>query len=176
MDFEYLLDKYEKSIYNLILRLVDNPEEAADLTQDVFISAYRNATSFRNDSSEYTWLYRIAVNHCKNRFKQMFRQKTKETVSLNEIEGCYESSEPLAAAKVSTPWESLDNKELRRHIERAIISLPYDYKVLIILRDMQGLSYLEIADILGVSSNVIRTKLARARAALRNILEPYIKQ
>jgi RNA polymerase sigma-70 factor, ECF subfamily len=176
VDFEELLDKYEKPIYNLVLRLVGDAEDAADLTQDVFVSAYRNSGSFRSDSSEYTWLYRIAVNHCKNRFRQRIRKRTRETYSLDDETRSYESGEPVAAAETpNTPWESLHKKELQKHIEEAILNLPYDYKVVVVLRDMQDMTYQEISDVLGVTVDIVRTRLARARGNLRKNLEPYLK-
>lgn len=176
VDFEELLDKYEKPIYNLILRLVGDADEAADLTQDVFVLAYRNSGKFRSDSSEYTWLYRIAVNCCKNRFRQMGRRKSKDTFSLDDETRSYESGEPLAAAEIpETPWESLNRKELRKHIEDAIIRLPYDHRVVVLLRDLQGMTYQEISAVVGVNEDVVRTRLARARGNLRKILDPYLK-
>ncbi len=176
VDFEELLDKYEKPIYNLILRLVGDADEAADLTQDVFVSAYKNADKFRSDSSEYTWLYRIAVNRCKNRFRQMVRKRVKDTFSLDDEAKSYDSAEPLAASKTpDTPWESLDRKELRKHIEEAIVRLPYDHRVVVVLRDMQDMTYQEIGDVIGVTADIVRTRLARARSSLRKTLEPYIR-
>lgn len=175
MNFEQLLSRYEKPIYNLILRIVGDYEEAADLTQDVFIAAYKGSKTFRNESSLYTWLYRIAVNLCKNRFRKNTRKKHQEIISIEDVTGGYESTQPLSSAGApTTPWESLDKKELRKHIENAILCLPYDYRVLIVLRDIQGLSYQEIADIHDMSIDVVRTRLARARASLRKILEPYL--
>jgi len=176
VDFEALLDQYEKPIYNLVLRLVGDADEAADLTQDVFVSAYKNADSFRSDSSEYTWLYRIAVNRCKNRFRQMVRKRVKDTFSLDDTAKSYDTAEPLAAAETpDTPWESLNRKELRKHIEEAILRLPYDHRVVVVLRDVQGMTYQEIGDVIGVTADIVRTRLAHARGSLRKTLEPYIR-
>lgn len=175
MDFEELLDKYEKPIYNLILRLIGDVEEAADLTQDVFVAAYRSRESFRRESAEYTWLYRIAVNRCKNRFKQMARKRVRETSSLDEENRNFDNAEPLASAKVDgSPWDNLHRRELRSRIEKAISELSYDYRVVVILRDLQGLTYQEIAEAADLSIDVVRTRLARGRAMLRQKLGPYI--
>lgn len=176
MDFDELLENYEKPIYNLILRLVGNAEEAADLTQDVFVSAYKGSASYRRDCAEYTWLYSIAINHCKNKYRQRDRKKTKDTLSLDDDTRSFDNAQPLAPGAVpETPLESLHRKELRQQIEAAIIRLPYDQRVVVVLRDMHGLSYQEIADIIGVNADIVRTRLARARAALRRYLEPYLK-
>lgn len=175
MEFEELLSKYEKQIFNLILRLVSDYEEAADLTQDTFISVYRNLSSFREESSAYTWIYRIAVNLCKNHYRDKASRRRIRPLSIEDVERGYEASKSLPTVDVPpTPWEALDRKELRERIEDAISRLPYDQRVMVVLRDMQGLSYQEIADVVGVSLGVVKTRLSRARAALRKMLKHYL--
>lgn len=175
MDFEQLLARYEKPIYNLIYSMIGDVEEAADITQEVFIAAYRGSKSFRKESSAFTWLYRIAVNHCKNKFRKSGRAIRKGMLSIDSYENWQSEAEPLFYSQENeTPWDALDRIELRRHIKKAILSLPYKYRVLIVLRDIQGLTYQETADVAGISLGLTRTRLARARALLQKILEPYL--
>ena len=175
MDFDGLVDRYEKPIYNLVYRLLGDAEEAADLTQETFVAAYRSFSQFRGGSTVYTWLYRIAINRCKNRFKERDRNSLYEGPSLDAPTGPEGSEWGADAASLSDqPEMELQRKELRRQIERAIRQLPPDYRIVAVLRDLQGLSYQEIAQSAGISVDVVRTRLARARSALRQKLEAYL--
>ena len=175
MDFDGLVDRYEKPIYNLVYRLLGDAEEAADLTQETFVAAYRSFSQFRGGSTVYTWLYRIAINRCKNRFKERDRNSLYEGPSLDAPMGP-EGSEwgANAASSSDRPEMELQRKELRHQIERAIRQLPPDYRIVAVLRDLQGLSYQEVAQAAGLSVDVVRTRLARARSALRQKLEAYL--
>ncbi|MGI6296027.1 MAG: sigma-70 family RNA polymerase sigma factor [Armatimonadota bacterium] len=178
MDFDGLVDLYEKPIYNLVLRVFGDAEEAADLTQETFVAAYKAWGSFRGDSTAYTWLYRIAVNLCKNKFRERDRRRQYETVSLDETSDTgFESSDPFGervADQSDTPDEVLQRKELRALIEQAIRQLPPDYRIVAVLRDLQGLSYSDIAEAADLSVDVVKTRLARARGMLRRRLGPYL--
>ena len=172
MDFDDLVDRYEKPIYNLILRLIGDREEAADLTQDTFVAAYKAVSTFRGESSVHTWLHRIAVNKCKNRIKEFDRRRGLEGGSLDaEYEAVLPAREPRGPA---TPQVALERKELRERIERAISQLPSDYRIVAVLRDLQGLSYEQVAQAADLSVDVVRTRLARAREMLRRKLAPYL--
>lgn len=176
MDFDAIVDKYEKPIYNLIFRLIGDQEEAADLTQDTFVAAYRSFASFRGESAVYTWLYRIAVNRCKNAFKERDRRRARMHVSLEaELDKIEALSLDDIAQSESSPHSEIERRELRDRVERAISQLPPDYRIVAVLRDLQGLSYIEIADIAGLSVDVVRTRIARARGMLRQKLSPYLE-
>ncbi len=168
MDFDELLDRYEKPVYNLIYRLVGDRDEAADLTQETFVSAFRSMHAFRGDAAEYTWLYRIAVNKCKNKFKNEDRRRNYEAMSLDASPA--DIGIASLAAPAEAPAEILERKERKRAIARAISQLPPDYRIVSVLRDMHGLSYSEIAEVAGLSVDVVRTRLARARGMLRQKL------
>ncbi len=162
MDFDGLVDRYEKPIFNLIYRLVGDYEEAADLTQETFVAAYRSFAAFRGESSVYTWLYRIAINKCKNSFKKGAKSKeirSSENENLND-EACIAAFTP---ARSDGPEHIIERRELRQQIEDAIGKLPYDYRIVFVLRDLHGLSYQEIAEAADLSVDVVRTRLARAR-------------
>jgi len=175
MDFDALVDKYERPIYNLILGLIGDRDEAADLTQETFVAAYKARESFRADASPYTWLYRIAVNRCKNRFKEKDRRGKHEGPSLDAQPGMERLAEPGRPGS-RLPEEALQRKELRDAIQRAIRELPYDYRIVAVLRDIEGLSYQEVADAAGISLDVARTRIARARGMLRAKLADYLNQ
>ncbi len=174
-EFEELVEKYERRVFNLILRLVGDYDEAADLTQDTFLAAYKAFNGFRSQSSPYTWLYRIAINVCKNRFREKERRRSIETEpladSLDET-----AAEAALSARMPSPEAAIQQKELRALVEKAIRELPEDYRVVIVLREMHRLTYQEIAEAADISIDLVKTRLARARSMLRQKLEPYINQ
>lgn len=172
MDFDEIVDRYEKPIYNLIFRLIGDREEAADLTQDTFVAAFKAMSSFREEASVRTWLCRIAVNRCKNKYKEYDRRRGLEGGSLDA--GFVEEQTEWGMRCGATPQVALERKELRERIERAISQLPSDYRIVVVLRDLQGLSYEEIAQAAELSVDVVRTRLARAREMLRRKLAPYM--
>ncbi|MCE5197521.1 MAG: sigma-70 family RNA polymerase sigma factor [Armatimonadota bacterium] len=171
MDFDELVDQYEKPIFNLIYRLLSDRDEAADLTQETFLAAYKSYANFQGGSSVYTWLYRIAVNKCKNKYKERDLRKQYESLSL-DCDGGEDTVVENQALR--NPHEALQRKELKELIVRAISELPPDYRIVAVLRDLQGLSYQEVAQAADLSVDVVRTRLARARGMLKRKLIPYL--
>lgn len=181
MDFDGLVDSYEKPIYNLIFRVLGDPDEAADLTQETFVAAYSSWGSFRGDSTAYTWLYRIALNLCKNKFRERDRRRDYEGPSLDETPGGGSSHfAPTWQDRIqdpsATPDAALQRKELKELIEQAIRQLPPDYRIVAVLRDLHGLSYTDIAAAADLSVEVVKTRLARARNMLRRRLGAYLSE
>jgi RNA polymerase sigma-70 factor (ECF subfamily) len=176
LTFEELVVKYERKIFNLIYRHVGDAEDAADLTQDTFVRAYQAYGRFRGDSKVYTWLCQIALNACKNRFRQRDRQRPHIGPSLDEPIADNESELRLREIPdlTSEPGLLYERQELRLAVERAIESLPPDYKGVILLRDVHGMAYQEIADATGLTLEAVKTRLHRARLMLRRKLEPYL--
>lgn len=172
--FDEVVARYEKPIFNVVYRILGNYEEAADVTQEAFISAYRHFHRFRGESSVYTWLYQIALNHSRNRLRRR-RRTDSRTVSLDEPAGVDTGSvDTLEIADESqSPQTVLERKELQARIMAAIESLPPDYREVVVLRELQGLSYNEIADATGISLDNVKTRLSRARAMLRQRLGAY---
>ncbi len=172
--FDDLVTDYEKKIFNLIFRILGDYDEAADLTQETFISAFRAWDRFRGESRVYTWLYQIALNHCRNRLRQRGRSRAIQVESLDQ------ALDPEGSAR-EIPDESqaphivLEQKELNERILAAVQSLPPDYREIVILREMKGLSYNEIVEVTGISLDNVKTRLSRARAMLRRKLEHYYK-
>ncbi|MDH7602154.1 MAG: sigma-70 family RNA polymerase sigma factor [Armatimonadota bacterium] len=171
MDFNTVVEKYEKPIFNLIYRLVGDRDEAADLTQETFLAAYKSLSEFRGEASVYTWLYRIAVNKCKNAFKERDRRRLYIAQDAPSEEDLVQISNPVNAGE---PAAELERKELKAQVEKAISELPFEYRIVAVLRDLHGLAYSEISEATGLSVDVVRTRIARARAMLRRKLEPFL--
>lgn len=175
ISFDEVVERYEKRVFNLLLRMVDDYDEAADLTQDVFVQAYKALDSFRGDSKIYTWLYRIAINRCKNRIKQINRNAAYIAGSLDDpVDGEDTLSRDVPDLS-NAPETYLERVELREVVQREIAQLPHDFRVVIVLRDLQGLSYREMADVIGISLEAVKSRLFRARTQLRERLTPYLR-
>ena len=180
-DSDALYARYGKQIFNTLFQWIGDYEEAADLTQETFISAHKARDQFRGESKVYTWLYRIAHNHLKNRVKQRGRQREMEGASLDAgafgSEGDFEEAGPTReiADWSGSPSRLLEQKELGAQINRAVESLAPDYRVVLILREIDSLSYTEIAEVTGLTLEAVKTRLNRARAMVRQKVEPYLK-
>ncbi len=173
--FRAVVAEYHAKVYNLIYRYVGDAEEAADLTQDTFVCAFRAWPNFRGDSAVYTWLYRIAINLSKNRLKHLKRRRTAEVVSLDEPVAAEEDSLEREVQDWSlSPERALENRELGLFLATQVGKLPPDFREAVILRDYQGLSYQEVADIVGCSVKAVKSRLFRARTLLREKLRPYL--
>jgi RNA polymerase sigma-70 factor (ECF subfamily) len=175
-----LTDRYYKTIFNLLYQWIGDHEEAADLTQDTFTAAWKARDQFRGDARLYTWLYRIAHNNYKNRIKQRVRQREMEGPSLDAGVGADDGDEGALAAREVADWsyspsQLLEQKEMRALVEKAIDSLAPEYKVVLILREMEDLTYNEIVEVTGLTLEAVKTRLNRARAMVRQRVEPYLK-
>jgi len=177
LDFDALVAKYEKKIFNVIYRFLGDYEDATDLTQETFVSAFRHYDRFRGDSKVFTWLYQIARNLCINRVRQRDRQRSLKIESLDQTrDGDDEEGLTREVADwTHSPQQVLEEKELHQRILAAIDSLPPDYKEVVLLREFQQMSYNEIVAATGLSLENVKTRLSRARAMLRRKLEPYYR-
>ena len=177
--FRHVVAEYENRIYNTILRLIDDPHEAQDLTQDTFVAAYRAWPTFRQEAAVYTWLYRIAVNLTKNRRKQLRRRRQVETASLDDRLHLADGEDDIEREVVDRshpPDRLLESRELGAFLSRQVARLPDDFREVVVLRDYQGLAYKEIADIVGCSVKAIKSRLFRARTILRDKLRLYLDE
>lgn len=175
-DFAEIITANYQRVYNVILRLVDDREEAADLTQDTFVNACRAYDNFRHESQVYTWLYRIAINLTKNRLERRGRQRNIEGISVDAPLEVAEQEELFRQIEDyrGEPDRIAANEELKRFLADQVGRLRLDYREVIVLRDYQGLSYEEIADVLGCSVQAIKSRLFRARSLLRERLGRYL--
>jgi len=173
--FDAIFDLYYRKVFNVIYRLVGDPDDAEDLTQETFVNAYRAYGRFRGDSQVYTWLYRIAVNVCKNRFKQERRASRVRMDSLDEpVPGEDGPMQRDIPDDSLNPYRAVESGELKSVIHRAIQELPPEYRVPIVLRELRELSYAEIAEVMGIPVDTVKTRIFRARGLLRTKLGPYL--
>lgn len=172
--FEKIVIKYQDRVYNLCYRFFGDKEEAEDSAQDIFIKVYKSLKGFKLKSSFYTWLYRIAINTCKNRVKSLEYRRLKSRVSLDDDQEKKNHGISNITDNDFLPDTNLEQKEKFKRIQAAINSLPPDQKIMVVLRDIEGLSYDEIANITKIRLGTVKSKLSRARLGLRNKLEGII--
>jgi RNA polymerase sigma-70 factor, ECF subfamily len=166
--FDEVYARYAEMVYNLALRLAGDAEEAADLTQEVFLRVYRHLGSFGGRSALKTWIFRVALNHCRERLSR-FRPLTQSIGDEADGPGGFQ---PLRIADPRRGPEDLAvAADLGRQVARGLARLPAAFREAVVLRDLQGLSYEEIAAVLGVRVGTVRSRIARGREQLRNLLE-----
>jgi len=170
--FELLVEKYQRKLARLVSRLVRDPGEVEDVTQEAFIKAYRALPSFRGDSAFYTWLYRIGINTAKNYLVAMGRRAPTSTeVEAEDAEG-YAEGELLR--DINTPESLLLSKEIAGTVNAAIESLPEELRSAIQLRELEGMSYEEIAKLMDCPIGTVRSRIFRAREAIAERLKPLL--
>jgi RNA polymerase sigma-70 factor (ECF subfamily) len=159
-----LVAEHQRMVIQLALNLLDDRDEALDLSQEVFLRVFRTIHRFRGQSSLRTWIYRIAVNQARNRHRFWRRRRRADQVSLDEHVSTHGD---LPSSSQATPEHVLEQKELGVRLQRALNNLPFDQRTAIVLREIDGLSYDEIAFSLGVAIGTVKSRLTRARHALR---------
>lgn len=162
--FEELVRLYEKRVYAVALRSSGNPEDAADIVQEVFLRAWRSIESFRGDSGFSTWLFRITMNLCVDHARHKHAQPQTQPIVTDD-----ETERPLPDP-APTPEEHLDNRELGRELAAALEEISEEHRRIVLLRDVSGMSYTEIAEVLEISEGTVKSRLSRARIALRKVL------
>ena len=167
--FNALMELYQTKVYNLALRMTGSPEDAADLTQEAFLNAWRGLPTFRGGSSFSTWLYRLTNNACIDFLRREKRRKTVEGgFSMDDEEQNYAE---LVPDDSPAPQALLEGKELKEAIQRGLAQLSEEHRQVLVLREVNGLSYSEIARITGLEEGTIKSRIARARISLRKILQ-----
>lgn len=163
--FEQLIAQYQKSVYNTAFRLTGNHEDASDVAQEAFVKVYTSLPDFRGDSSFKTWLFRIVHNACNDELRKRIRKRTS---SLSDIvfneDGDLSRQIPDPS---DGPEQSLDRIETQRVVQQSINELEDEYRIVVVMREIQGLSYNEIADALGINLGTVKSRLNRARHALK---------
>jgi RNA polymerase sigma-70 factor (ECF subfamily) len=172
-DFEDIVAENESKIFNTIYSFTGNYEDALDLTQEAFISAYRHIDKFRQESSIYTWLYRIAINLCKKHYNRKKKRDSVFTSSLDDPETLQHVGKRVSEYRSAT--EILELDEEQSMIRREIACLPEKHRVVIILKYMQDLSYEEVADVLGCGVGTVKSRLSRAKEKLKQRLERAVE-
>jgi RNA polymerase sigma-70 factor (ECF subfamily) len=171
--FDILVRKYEHKLANVISRYIHDPSEVLDVSQEAFIKAYRALPNFRGDSAFYTWLYRIAINTAKNYLVAAGRRPPKDDIDAEDAEQ-FEAGSGLK--EYATPERQALKSELAATIQAAIEELPEELRVAIVLRELEGLSYEEIAGAMDCPIGTVRSRIFRARDAIEKRIRPLIDE
>ncbi len=172
--FDWLVTYYHGPVYNLILGMLGDPSDAADGTQEVFLKAFRGIRGFRHGSSLKTWLYRIAIREALNH-RRWFKRHLEKNVSIDaELEEghAHIEIEDLCAS----PFEQLATHEVQHAVQSALQQVPQVFRLAVILRDLEGFSYEEVAEVLECSIGTVKSRILRGRRALKEILEPLLSE
>lgn len=176
--FALLIGQYQAPIYSLISRVLNDPSDAADITQDVFIKVFRNIGGFHGDSSLRTWIYRIALREASNQRRWWSRHRgreiTIETETSASDQGKSTYLKDMLVDEHASPYELTAHEEIRAKVEIELRRLPEPFRTVVILRDLEGLPYEEIAEILGAHLGTVKSRLVRGRAMLRVRLQPLM--
>ncbi|WP_295995917.1 RNA polymerase sigma factor RpoE [Rugamonas sp.] len=170
--FDLLVEKYQRRLARLVSRIVHDPAEAEDVVQETFIKAYRALRHFRGDSAFYTWLYRIGINTAKNFLVTQGRRAPTSTEPDTEQAEGHDDGEHLR--DIDTPESVLASKQIARTINAAMDALPIDLRTAIALREIEGLSYEEISDIMACPIGTVRSRIFRAREVIAEKLRPLL--
>jgi RNA polymerase sigma-70 factor (ECF subfamily) len=164
--FGALVRRHQDRLYNTVYRLLDNAEDAHDVVQDAFVNAYQSLDSFKGDSLFFTWLYRIAVNTAISH-----KRKQRMVFSINGGRNGEAVIDPLDESPTARPDHALEKADQERRIQKALNQLSPEHRAVLILKDMEGQKYEEMAEILQVPIGTIRSRLHRARTEMRELLE-----
>jgi RNA polymerase sigma-70 factor (ECF subfamily) len=171
--FLELVQLYQVRVYKLVLRMLGRTDEAEDMAQEVFVQVFKAIATFRGDSKLSTWIYRIAVNLCKNRLKYLTRRKTEAQDEYESVEERAElgAAGGVTAADLSRPDQLVEGYQLERIVEVAIAEMDADFREILVLRDIEDLSYEELSEITGLADGTVKSRLHRARAMLKAAVE-----
>ena len=181
--FNWLISQYHQPIYSLLVRSLQDPGDAADLTQDVFLKVFRGIRGFHEEASLKTWIYRIALHEASNRRRWWKRHRSQE-IGLEEsahggdeadLDAAPTVGEMLADANES-PYDAAAHAEVRDRVERALRDVPEPFRTTVVLRDIEGFSYEEMAEVLEISLGTVKSRLIRGRLALKARLTEYVEQ
>ncbi len=166
--FEQLIEPYQKKVFNIALRMMGNQEDASDAAQEVFIKIYKSISGFREESSFNTWVYRIATNVCLDELRKRKRMNVVSTDSLIQLTDGEVNVQ--VEDKGLSPDKILEKKELIEEVKEALNHIKHEHKQVIVLRDIQGYSYKEISSIMQCSEGTVKSRINRARNAVKDIL------
>jgi RNA polymerase sigma-70 factor, ECF subfamily len=173
--FRELLEMHRDRVYNITYRMLGNRAEAEDVAQEVFISVFKTIDQFREESKFSTWLYRVAVNHCKNRIKYLARRHDRDRDELDE--NSQQANGSVVAGpgpfRAAQPDRALEGAQMEKLLQEAIGNLDDDHRIVVVLRDVEDLSIEEICEITGLPDGTVKSRLHRARLALRKKLQRH---
>src|SRR6476659_6687138 len=176
--YAWLIGEFHQPIYSLVYRMIADPSDAADTTQEVFLKVFRGMKHFNGQSSLKTWIYRIALHEASNRRRWWFRHKAKET-SMEPLHGDFEMGAAIKDTLVDereSPFDNVAHHEVQARVEEELQKVPEPYRTTLILRDLEEMSYEEIAEITEVSLGTVKSRLTRGREALKQRLLAYVRE
>src|SRR5438045_1019831 len=178
--YAWLVGEFHQPVYSLVYRILTDPADAADTSQEVFLKVFRGMKHLHGESSLKTWIYRIAIHEASNRRRWWFRHKSKET-SVEQTEGdaqSYSSAEVNLALvdRHKSPFETVADHEVQARVEAELRNVPEPYRTAVVLRDIEDLSYEQIAEITQVTLGTVKSRITRGRDALRKRLGEYARQ
>ena len=172
--FEALIDLYSADVYALLFRLTENPEEARDLTQDTFLRVVRSIKGFRGDAELKTWLFRIAINESRNRFRWWKRRRRDVTISLDATIGDSDTAiHETMPGRSESPEDAAQQQEREYALQAAMFEIPEVYREAILLCDVDGMTYEETAAALGIGIGTVKSRISRGREELRRRLKDF---
>jgi RNA polymerase sigma-70 factor (ECF subfamily) len=177
--YAWLIAEFHQPIYSLVYRMLTDPADAADTTQDVFLKVFRGMKRFHGESSLKTWIYRIALHEASNRRRWWFRHKSKETsIEPTGTDATTFASGPedCLVDRAESPFDFVAHEEVRQRVEGELAQIPEPYRTTVILRDLEEMSYDEIAEIMQVSLGTVKSRITRGRYALKQRLKPYVRE
>lgn len=172
--FRELIDLYRDRVFNVTFRMLGDRAEAEDIAQEVFIAVFKTIDTFREESKFSTWLYRVAVNHTKNRIKYLSRRNDRNRTELDDNTADSDGPSLGNTIRPTRPDRALEGAQMEQVLQGAIASLDEEHRVLVVLRDVEELSIEEICEITGIPDGTVKSRLHRARAALRKKLQRHL--
>lgn len=174
--FRTLVEKYQSRVYSIAYGVLRNQDAATDATQDAFVRVYRNLESFKGDSSFYTWIYRIVVNLCIDKKRRQKRQREVDYDDALSHGDTFSSGPTLATTSFDTPAKAAGRKELIQHLNEALETLSEDHRAILVLREIDGLAYDEISEILDIPQGTVMSRLFHARRNFQRAISKYLNR
>jgi RNA polymerase sigma-70 factor, ECF subfamily len=172
--FAWLIARYQQPLYSLIYRVLPNPGDAADVTQDVFIKVFRGIAHFNGNASLRTWIYRIALHEALNQRRWWSRHRRHEVNLENDADDPHPCLMNTLEDRQESPFDAAAHAEIAARVDAALREVPEPFRTVVVLRDIEGFGYEEIAEILNANLGTVKSRLMRGRAHLKNLLAPYM--
>jgi RNA polymerase sigma-70 factor (ECF subfamily) len=172
--FRELIENHRDRVYNICYRMLGNRHESEDVAQEVFITVFKQIDTFREEAKFSTWLYRVAVNHCKNRIKYLARRYDKSRDELDDETASGANGTPIGAPVPRSPDTALEGAQMEKLMQDAIAALDDEQRIVVVLRDVEDLSIEEICEITGLPDGTVKSRLHRARLVLRKKLARHV--
>jgi RNA polymerase sigma-70 factor (ECF subfamily) len=173
--FAWLLSRYQQPLYSLIYRVLPNPGDAADITQEVFVKVFRGIGHFHGEASLRTWIYRIALHEALNQRRWWSRHQKQELALDAEADDLHAAPAESLVDPQDSPFDAAAHAEVAARVEAALREVPEPFRTVVVLRDIEGFGYEEIAEILNANLGTVKSRLMRGRAHLKNRLAPYVE-